>query len=232
MIRINNIAKKFGERGLIRFSLEINDRDVIAILGENGAGKSTLFDCISGLKIPDHGFIEIIDDAITHLKCAYASDTLHVHDKLTAGKLNLILKRIIQDWDESTYNRLLKLFDLECDKRIEDYSRGMKQLLNFSIMLSRHSNLLILDEITSGVDIKRKEIMYSLIREYVQNNSCAVLFSTHSIDDVKAICNRVVIISNGEKVVDKAIDEISADEIIGTITNEGGCNKNDKRPID
>lgn len=98
----------------------------------------------------------------------------------------------------------------------------MRQLLNFCIILSKPSNLLILDEITSGVDIKRKDTMYSLIKEYAQNDCRAVLFSTHSIDDVRSICNRVVIISEGEKVADKAIDKIRDDEIITTIINERG----------
>lgn len=117
MIRIHNITKQFGENGIKQFSLEISNKDIIAILGKNGAGKSTLFDCISRIKISDDGFIEISDDTITHLNCAYVTDTLHVHNLLTANKLNLILKRIIPGWNEATYRHLLKLFDLERDKK-------------------------------------------------------------------------------------------------------------------
>ena len=120
---------------------------------------------------------------------------------LSPQKLNGVMKNIYRSWDETAYFRLLKQFSLPPEKRIKQFSKGMKMKLAISVALSHHSKLLILGEATSGLDpVVRDEILDEFLT-FIQDEDHAILISSHITSDLEKICDYVTYIHKGKLIL-------------------------------
>ena len=166
-IELNKVTKKYTDFKLDNISFTLPAGTIMGLVGENGAGKSTTIKLIMDSIQSDSGSINIYGKSnqskeFTDLKqdIGIVLDEAYFPEVLNISDLNKIMKATYLKWDETLYQMYIKKFNLPLDKRIKEYSRGMKMKLAIAIALSHHPKLLVLDEATSGLDpMVRDEIL-------------------------------------------------------------------------
>lgn len=221
MIEIKNITKKFGETTAIsNISLNIDKGEIIGLLGPNGAGKTTTIKALAGTLIPDQGDIlfdstSIFENSVEIRKrIGYMPENNPLYlDMMVSEALNYVLdlhkifnlaerKERINYAVQST--GLSKVFN----KTIGTLSKGYKQRVGLAQVLLIKPDLLILDEPTEGLDPNQRNEIRTLIQEIGKDKT--VILSTHVMQEVEAVCSRIVLLNKGEIVLDGSKSEIES----------------------
>ena len=216
-LKIDNLHKSFGKNTIINgLSMSIPENTIFGFLGKNGAGKTTTMKMILGFLKKDEGSIKVFGEEVsfgqskTNRFIGYLPDVPEFYGYMTAKEyLNLCgaITGLSKNEIENKSEELLELVGLrDVNKRISGYSRGMKQRLGIAQALLNSPKLLICDEPTSALDpLGRKEILDIILKI---KDSTTVIFSTHILSDVEAICDHVVVIDKGKNVLEGSIDEL------------------------
>lgn len=215
-ISISNISKLYGkQKALDDISIEIKKGEIVGLLGPNGAGKSTLMKIICGYIPPSSGTVEVMGYSIfdeplkVKTNIGYLPENNPLYSEMyvkeylefVAGVFNIKNKkeRIAEIIE------LTKLSD-EQHKKIGELSKGYKQRVGLAQAFIHNPDVLILDEPTSGLDPNQLIEIRNLIREIGAKKT--VLFSSHIMQEVEAICDRIIIINNGKLIADSPKSEI------------------------
>lgn len=211
---VNGLTKQYKDFTLDGVSFAVPCGTIVGLVGENGAGKSTTMNAILGLIQKDAGTIEIfgkqdaqIDNAV-HNRIGVVFDGNNFPDVLTARQLSNIFKKLYAEWDEGEYSALLQKISLPLDKKIKEFSKGMKMKLSIAVALSHHSQLLILDEATSGLDPVVRDDILDMFLEFVQDEGHSILVSSHITSDLEKVADYIVFIHQGKVVFVKPKDEL------------------------
>lgn len=212
MIQVKNLSKSFiSPQGLkcvvndVSFSVEPGD--VLAFLGPNGAGKSTTMKMMTGFLTPNQGTVKYgsLDvlkepkDCQKHI--GYVPENAPLYTEMTVRDfLNFCGEaRGLKDKLESRLKHVLKSCQIEdvADEKIENLSKGYKRRVSIAQALIHDPAFLILDEPTDGLDPNQKQQIRELLKAQAQQNKTIVI-STHILEEVEAICNKVVLIADGK----------------------------------
>lgn len=236
MINIKDFTKEYsnGKLAVDNISFTVNNGEIFGFLGPNGAGKSTTIKTIVGINKPTKGTItindlNIEDDPIAYKKqFSYVPDNPFLFDKYSGYEYLNFIADIYEVDEETRKERIenyLKLFPIEgMDTQISSYSHGMQQKLAIIGALLHDPDILILDEPMVGLDAKSSYNLKNIMRERVKEGK-SVIFSTHVMEIVENICDRVAIISKGKIVAYGTISELKQDgktfeEIFLELTDE------------
>ena len=223
-LQVNGLTKSYGEKkALDNFSMHISEGEIVGLVGRNGAGKTTLLNCIAGNIFPDAGSIffdkynllkesEIRKDFGILIQPSFL-DYMNTYDNLR------LLQNAVGIWDEKIIRKqsdeVLKIVGLENKGKtyVRSFSFGMKQRLGFAQALLNGHKFMILDEPFVGLDINGREMVKEHIRKIVKEKQIGVIFSDHNLDEVRSLCERVIVIKDGQKVYDKGLEQESLYEI-------------------
>lgn len=215
-IVVESITKIYGEQKAVNdISFTVNRGEVVGFLGPNGAGKSTTMKMITGYLKPDAGNIKVCDvDVLTDTlngkkKIGYLPEAnplyYDMYVKEYLGFVAGVFK--IQDSKSKIKNVIEQTgLDVECHKKIGQLSKGYKQRTGLAAALLHEPEVLILDEPTSGLDPNQVVEIRNLIKEQGKNKT--VLFSSHILQEVEAVCDRVIIINKGKMVADDSLSNL------------------------
>jgi ABC-2 type transport system ATP-binding protein len=220
-IQIDHISKFYGKQKAVdSLNLELNTGELAGFLGPNGAGKSTLMKIITGFLAADEGRVLINGEEVSpdnrHIrqKVGYLPEhnplytDLYIKEylQLTAGMYRLPKTK-------QQAERVIEMTGLgpEQHKKIGALSKGYRQRVGLAQALIHDPQILILDEPTTGLDPNQLEDIRSLIKNISREKT--VLFSTHIMQEVEAICNRVIIINNGKLVADKPVEDLKSGQL-------------------
>jgi ABC-2 type transport system ATP-binding protein len=217
LLELNSVCKKYPSFELKNAGLILPAGSIMGFIGENGAGKTTTIKLIlneikrnSG-NVKIFGMDNIKDERKIKEQIGVVFDESYFHGDFKAGDIANILKRVFKLWDDSLYERYLKDFSLPKDKKIKEYSKGMKMKLSIASALAHHPRLLVLDEATSGLDpIMRSDIL-DIFLDFIQDESRGVLFSSHITTDLERIADYVTFIHKGEIVFSRSKDDLIED---------------------
>lgn len=217
-IKISNLSKKYGQQQVLKnISFDINQGEIVGFIGPNGAGKSTTMKCITGYLPYDKGSVKVCDIEVeqhpteTKMLIGYLPEhnplyiDMYVKEYLEfAGRAYGLSKAKIK----SRIGELIEEVGLtkEYRKKIGQLSKGYRQRVGLAQALIHDPKVLILDEPTTGLDPNQLVEVRNLISEI--GKSKAVMLSTHIMQEVNAICDRVIIINQGNIVVDESESEI------------------------
>ena len=213
-LTIKGLTKKYNDFVLDDVSFNVPRGAIVGLIGENGAGKSTTINAALGLIKKDAGVISILGkqndeiDSSIHNRMGVVFDGNNFHDGLSPKKLNKIFKNIYSEWDEAEYFTLLEKLSLPVDKKVKEFSKGMKMKLSIAVALSHHSELLILDEATSGLDPIIRDELLDMFLDFVQDENRSILVSSHITSDLEKVADYIVFIHNGKVVFNKTKDEL------------------------
>lgn len=217
-IDIKGITKFYGEqKALNNINLSINKGEVVGLLGPNGAGKSTLLKIITSFIPPSEGTVKIdgLDIQENSLeirkRIGYLPENNPLYNEMYIKEyLEFVLNTYPTKGNtKDTVNKIIKLTGLEPEKRkkIGALSKGYKQRVGLAQALIHNPDILILDEPTSGLDPNQLVEIRKIIRDLGEKKT--IILSTHIMQEVEAICNRVIIIDHGEVVADDIPSNLS-----------------------
>ncbi|WP_231184988.1 ABC transporter ATP-binding protein [Haladaptatus sp. DYF46] len=211
-IELNGVSKRFGNVVALRnLNLRIEEGEVFGFLGPNGAGKSTTIDMILDYVRPTEGTVTVFghdaqrETRSVHERIGVLPDAYHAYDHLTARQhLEFVIETRGVDDDPM---RVLQRVGIPeaADRRAEGFSKGMTQRLVLGMALVGDPDLLILDEPTTGLDPNGALAMREIIREE-RDRGTTVFFSSHILEQVEAVCDRVAILDEGKLVAVDSID--------------------------
>jgi len=219
MIRLRNLTKRYGKFTAVDgINLDIGRGELFGFLGPNGAGKTTTMRMIAGILQPSAGTVQIAGDDIAvdpiraKSRLGFIPDRPFVYDKLTGAEfLRFVAALYGQQGDavERRMEELLDLFELMPwkDELVESYSHGMRQKLIISSALLHRPEVIVVDEPMVGLDPKGQKFLKDLFRAFVDRGG-TVLMSTHTLDTVEEMCDRVGIIAGGRILACGSVAEI------------------------
>lgn len=222
MLKINGLTKSYGRsdaKAVDNLTLEINDGEIFGFIGPNGAGKSTTIKCVTGIIGFDSGNIEVngYDVGKQPLEAkrsiGYVSDSHVIYDRLTGAEYVGFMASVYGVSDADGYKaRLEKYLDIfnmrdVFNSPIKSYSHGMQQKINVIGAIIHNPKLFILDEPMTGLDPQSAFQLKELMREHCKEGG-TVFFSSHVLDVVEKICDRVGIIDKGRLIAQGTIDEL------------------------
>jgi len=217
-IVVKNITKLYGEqKALDSISFVAKKGEVIGLLGPNGAGKSTLMKILTGYIDASNG-VALIDDfnIVTHKIDAQKNiGYLPEHNPLYLDmyvKEYLLFNADVHNVEKEQINEIIAKVGLtpESHKKINQLSKGYRQRVGLAAALLHNPDILILDEPTTGLDPNQLLEIRSLITEVAKDKT--VLFSTHIMQEVEAVCSRVILINKGEIVADENLEELKKNQ--------------------
>lgn len=213
-LTVDHLSKRYKGFVLDKVSFQVPCGAIVGLVGENGAGKSTTISTILGIAKKDEGSVRFFDgqsienDPGIRAQIGVVLENSSFPDDLSPRKLNNIFKNIYSTWDEGKYESYLKKLDLPESKRIKALSKGMKTKLSIAAAFSHNSKLLILDEVTSGLDPVVRDDILDMLFEFVQDETHSVLVSSHISSDLEKVADYIVFIHNGKVVFSKPKDEL------------------------
>jgi ABC-2 type transport system ATP-binding protein len=236
MIEVKNLVKAYGsKRAVDGVSFTVKRGDILGFLGPNGAGKSTTMRMITGYLRPDSGAayvdgINVAEDPVgVKQKLWYLPENAPAYPEMTVEEfLNFIaeVRGFRADARRAPVDRAIGLTHLGPVRHqsLETLSKGYKQRVGFAQALLHDPPSLVLDEPTDGLDPNQKNEVRTLIKNMAAEK--AVILSTHILEELEAICNRVIIISRGRVIVDETPAQLQArqpksrlDEIFRSLTS-------------
>lgn len=199
-----NVLKNYDDFSINVHHLDLKEGEFVGLVGENGAGKTSLIKLLLGVSRPDSG--KVITQTGKNIGVTF--DFPCFPQSLTAKQLQLIFKNIYDSWSDEVFFKLLEQFELPLNKKVEDFSRGMKAKLDIVCMLSHSPDMLILDETTSNLDPLARREIHSVIKKYSDNKNAAVLFSSHIVGELEEICHRILFMDKGRIAYDIYVNEL------------------------
>lgn len=214
ILEIHNLSKDYGDFVLDRVSFSLPRGVIMGLIGENGAGKSTTINCILNEIQKDSGGIlifgkdHISDEIEIKSKLGVVFDENHFPDIFTPIEIGKYMSGIHCGWERETYHQFLEKFELPKDKKIKDFSKGMKVKLAFAVALSHKAELLILDEATSGLDPIIRDDVLDMLIDFVQDESHSVLVSSHIISDLEKVADYITFLHKGKVIFSHEKDDL------------------------
>ncbi|WP_249869420.1 ABC transporter ATP-binding protein [Oceanobacillus saliphilus] len=216
MLTIHGLEKSFKEKKVLKnISFEVHKGEIMAILGPNGAGKSTTIRNIMGIMYPDSGTITFHNyngSDIPRNKIGYLPEERGLYKNVNVMDILLYLANLKDYPLDKAKERImmyLKKFDLEGKEKVsvEELSKGMGQKVQFIGSIIHEPELLILDEPFSGLDPVSQELFKEEIRGLADNGT-AILLSSHQMNLVEEMCDRLFMIQRGEKVIYGTLEDV------------------------
>ena len=220
ILEISGLNKSYDSFALKDVTFSLPKGYIMGFVGENGSGKTTTIRSILNMANIDSGKISVfgldsVKDTITiKEKLGVVFDSLYLADHLTAKQIEKQLKPFYKDWDSKEFAGRLRSFGLPDNKRVGEFSKGMKMKFMIAIALSHKADFMILDEPTSGLDPVARDELLDILAEYIENENRSVLFSTHITSDVERIADYVTILPNGRVWFTGTKDELSEKYVI------------------
>lgn len=211
---IKNLTKKYRDFVLDDVSIALPEGCIMGIVGENGAGKTTMIKSMLDLISIDSGEITVLGQDSRNLKpevkehIGVVMDESSFPDNLTFKNINLIMKKSYRTWNEERFSEFGRRFGLSPDKKVKEYSKGMKMKLSIAAAMSHDSRLLILDEPTSGLDPVVRDEILDIFLEFIQDEKHSIFFSSHIINDLEKICDYFTILHKGRVLLCEEKDEL------------------------
>jgi ABC-2 type transport system ATP-binding protein len=214
VVRVAGLTKQFGDlTALDGVEFDIEENSIVGLLGRNGAGKTTLLRLLTGQEFESSGSIEVFgehpleNEAVLSRVCFVKEsqqypDSFKVRDVLAAARL------MYAEWDDAFAEELLTDFDLPLKATAKNLSRGMHSALGVIVGLASRAPLTFFDEPYLGLDAVARQNFYDRLLDDYATHPRTVVLSTHLIDEVSNLLERVLLIDRGQLVIDSPADDL------------------------
>lgn len=212
MLKIEHLKKNYHSFSL-NCSMEVRPGCVTGLVGQNGAGKSTTFKAALGLIKPDGGSIRVLGkdpgkfSAGEKQQLGVVLSDSGFSGYLTVGDIVPVLSSLYQDFDRTFFMEMIRKTGLPDNKKIKEFSTGMKAKLKVITAISHNARLLILDEPTAGLDVVARDELLDLLREFMEKDeNRSILISSHISGDLETLCDDIYMIHEGKIILHEDTD--------------------------
>ena len=226
MVKIENLRKSYGSFSL-DCSMEILPGRVTGLIGQNGAGKSTTFKAVLGLISPEGGNISIFGKNIRDFDVADKQKIgVVLSDSGFSGYLSVkdlipVMENIYDSFDKDFFVSQAEKFALPLNKKIKEFSTGMKAKLKVLTAISHDARLLVLDEPTAGLDVVARDELLELLRNFMErDDGRSILISSHISSDLESICDDIYMIDDGKIIMHEDTDVLLDEYALLKISKE------------
>jgi ABC-2 type transport system ATP-binding protein len=220
VLELHHLKKYFAtQKAVDDISFDIAEGNIFGLLGPNGAGKTTLLRMITGIFYPDSGDIVFngkkFDPVNDTVGIGYMPEERGLYKKMKIGEQALYLAQLKGLGKKEALEKIkywFIRFEMQSwwNKKVEDLSKGMSQKLQFVTTVLHNPKLIILDEPFSGLDPVNANLIKDEIFRLAQNGS-TIIFSTHRMEQVEEICNHIVLVNKGKKILDGTVKQVKHD---------------------
>lgn len=211
IIEINALHKSYGSSKVLdNVSLTLESGTIVGLLGPNGCGKTSMIKIIAGI-IKDYKGQVLIDgrapDEYTKSIVSYLPEKTYLGENLKAKEALDFFEDFYSDFDREKASRMLSQFKLDPNQKIKSMSKGMQEKVQLILVMSRKAKVYLLDEPLGGLDpASRKAMLDIILNNYSED--AVVLLSTHLINDVERIFDRVIMVGESRILIDDTVDNI------------------------
>lgn len=217
MIQSVEATKCFGDICAVdRISAEIRDGSVFGLIGSNGAGKSTFLRMLAGILQPDMGRVmidgaDIYENIALKKRCFYISDEQYFFSGCTPGEMKNYYKRLYEKFDEARFHHLMHAFDLDENRKIRTFSKGMKKQVSVICGVSARPDYLFCDETFDGLDPVVRQAVKALFAEDVAERQMTPVIASHNLRELEDICDHVGLLHRGGILFSRDLDDMKLD---------------------
>ena len=225
-IEFKDLTKKFkSETALNQLTLSLSDKKIIGLLGQNGAGKTTLMRLLAGHFLPSSGEIKVnnqtsFDNYDITKEICLIQESENFYQKFTVDEILNLSAVFYPRWNAEEANQLLKVFRLKRKTKVHGLSKGMQSALGIIVGISSHAPITIFDEPYIGLDASLRSTFYDLLLESYQEDPRMIILSTHLIDEVSKLFEEVVILHQGELLLQEQADDLATKHQLVSGTKE------------
>ena len=215
-LEINNVSKSYGSKKVLNdISIKVPQQSIYGLLGPNGAGKTTLIRILNQITMPDTGQVLLNGHPLTPNDIAnigYLPEERGLYKKMKVGEQAIYLAQL-KGMDKKEADRRLRHWFMKFgiaswwDKKVEELSKGMQQKVQFIVTVIHEPKLLIFDEPFSGFDPINVNLLKNEILE-LRDKGATILFSTHNMASVEELCDNIMLINKGEKILEGSVYDI------------------------
>ncbi|MBO5810705.1 MAG: ATP-binding cassette domain-containing protein [Bacteroidales bacterium] len=218
-IEINNVSKTYGNyKALNNISIRVPRQSIYGLLGPNGAGKTTLIRMLNQITAPDEGEIIFNGEKLnrSHItQIGYLPEERGLYRSMKVGEQAIYLAQLKGVSQKDAEKRLKAWFNKFgilnwWDKKVEELSKGMQQKIQFIVTVIHNPPLLIFDEPFSGFDPINVNLLKKEILE-LRDKGATIIFSTHNMSSVEELCDNIMLINKGQKVLEGSVYQIKQD---------------------
>jgi len=215
IIQLDNLQRQFGSNRILKgLSVSVEPGQVIALLGKNGAGKTTLLETLLGFGLPSDGQATLWGDAAAQLSAAnkqrvgFVPQQDELLPSLTGAEHLKLFRAFRSQWNQSLVERLVTEWEIPLTQTLARMSVGQRQKLSILLAIAHEPELLVLDEPVASLDpIARRQFLQQLV-ELAADEQRSIIFSTHIVNDVERVANRVWMLRQGELVYQGDLDSL------------------------
>lgn len=214
ILQINGLTKTYDNFKLNNININLEKGSIMGFIGANGAGKTTTIKSILNIINYDNGSI-FINGLIQNKNnyqinkyIGYVGDEINLYRDIKAKNVYKFIKSFYINWSHDTFNTLINNFNLDLNKKIGQFSKGMKVQFMLALALSHNAKLFILDEPTSGLDPIVREQILSILCKTVENEHASIFFSSHITEDIQKIADKITYIDHGNILLSDSKDNI------------------------
>lgn len=215
LLECKNLSKYYGQfRALDNINLQINSGKIIGLLGPNGSGKTTLIKIVNGLLQPSNGEVLINGEkpGIESKKTiSYLPERSYINNNMKVREALNYFRDFYDDFDYEKAEKLIVSFNIPFDKKMIELSKGMREKVQLTLVISRNADLYIFDEPIAGVDPASRDLIMRTIVQYLKPGSTCII-STHLIADVERVLDEVIMLRDGQILLTGDADELRSKE--------------------
>ena len=211
LLEYKHLSKSYGaKKALVDINLKIPKGKIIGLLGRNGSGKTTLIKLTNDLLVPTEGEVLINgkNPGVESKKIiSYLPERTYLEKEMTVEQVIIYFTEFYDNFNQEKARKLLKDLDLDTKQKLSKMSKGMQEKVQLVLVMSRKTDLYILDEPLGGVDpATRDYILDTILSNF--NEEASVIISTHLISDIERILDEVIFIDKGKIVLTSSADEL------------------------
>lgn len=217
MIEVKKAYKKYGKIEATKgIDLEIKEGAIFGLLGTNGAGKSTLLRMLAGILKPDAGQIlvdgeEVFDDPEAKKRFFYISDEQFHFPNATVKDMASFYQIYYPAFDMERFEVFLKHFDLEADRKVKTFSKGMKKQLSILLGICSGTKYLLCDETFDGLDPVMRQAIKSIFAKEMDERGLTPIIASHNLRELEDICDHIGLLHKGGVLLSRDLEELKAD---------------------
>lgn len=224
IVDVKSIVKKFGEKIVLNnVSFSVNYGEIFSLIGPNGAGKTTTLRCLYGDIFPNQGSIDVFDvkfDQNLKDRIAVITEDRISFSKFKGEDYRKLWSMLYPKWNDEIFNKFIMHYNLDLRERVENYSTGMKVIMNLALAVSSSAELLVLDEPTLNLDPVVKTDVLRVLKDFVKQDKRSIIISSHEIYELEEMTDAFAIIKEGRIIYTNTID--------GAKSNHRICGRGEK----
>ena len=214
MIEAVNLSKSFENiKALDSINACIKESSVFGLIGTNGAGKSTFLKILAGILKPDSGSIKVdgesvYENIISKEKLFYISDDQFFFSNTTGRELTKFYSSIYKEFDTKKFENILKGLDLDINRKVNTFSKGMKKQLCIAIGVAANTRYLLCDETFDGLDPVMRQAVKSLFAKEMDERGLTPIIASHNLRELEDICDHVGLLHKGGILLSKDVSDM------------------------